>query len=38
MSATLVWAGSAQAKELLAFKVCGLSGCTPVTDRAALRA
>jgi hypothetical protein len=35
-SATLVWAGPAQAKELSAFKVCGTSGCTSVTDRTLL--
>jgi hypothetical protein len=35
-SATLVWAAPAQAKELSAFKVCGTSGCTSVTDRTLL--
>ena len=35
-SATLIWAVPAQAKELSAFKVCGASGCTSVTDRTLL--
>jgi hypothetical protein len=34
--ATLAWAAPAQAKELSAFKVCGRSGCTSVTDRTVL--
>jgi hypothetical protein len=37
VSATLVWAAPAQAKELAAFKVCGPSGCTSVTDGTLLR-
>ena len=35
-SGTFVWAAPAQAKELSAFKVCGPSGCTSVTDRTLL--
>jgi hypothetical protein len=35
-SAVLGWVGSAQAKQLSAFKVCGATGCSTVTDRATL--
>ena len=35
-SALLVLAGSAQAKQLSAVKVCGAAGCTSVSDRAVL--
>jgi hypothetical protein len=35
-AALLVSAGSAQAKQLSAFKVCGAAGCTSVSERAVL--
>jgi hypothetical protein len=37
ISGSLLWAPAAGAKNLAAFKVCGTTGCTPITDRALLR-
>ncbi len=36
-SALLIWAESAQAKELSLFRICGAAGCTAVTDESVLR-
>lgn len=36
--ATLLWPAAATAKQLSSFTACGASGCTEITDAAALRA
>lgn len=37
LSAALVWPAAAAAKQLSSFSACGASGCTEITDAAALR-